>query len=176
VSHNQAVNYTGGYVKYFAYGSNMSLVRLQERVPSAELLSVCKLKEHQLRFHKGSKDGSGKCDTFKTDNEFDAVIGALFEINHDEKPALDKAEGLTYGYAEKLVTVINNTGDECEALTYYATKIDDTLKPYSWYLNHVVIGTSEIEVPVQYLEMLKATESIDDTDKSRDSEQRAMYS
>jgi hypothetical protein len=39
-----------------------------------------------------------------------------------------------------------------------------------------VIGASEIEVPVQYLEMLKATESIDDPDKSRDSEKKAMYS
>ena len=47
-----AFNCIGDHVKYFAYGSNMSLVRLRERVPSAERLGVFILAEYQLRFHK----------------------------------------------------------------------------------------------------------------------------
>jgi len=163
-------------VKYFAYGSNMSLVRLQKRVPSAKLIGVFALKAHQLRFHKSSKDGSGKCDTFETGNERDAVVGALFEINDSEKRELDRAEGLNYGYDEKVVTVQNDLKGEFQAVTYYATNIDSSLKPYSWYLNHVVIGAREIDVPTQYLSIIEATESIEDLDKNRDSDQRAMYS
>jgi gamma-glutamylcyclotransferase len=51
---------------YFAYGSNMSLSRLRERVPSAEAVGCFSLNGHDLRFHKLSKDGSGKCDAFFT--------------------------------------------------------------------------------------------------------------
>ncbi|MGB2739897.1 MAG: gamma-glutamylcyclotransferase family protein [Cognaticolwellia sp.] len=163
-------------MKYFAYGSNMSLVRLQGRVPSAELVGVFSLKSHQLKFHKSSKDGSGKCDTFETDNEHDTVIGALFEIDPNEKNVLDKAEGLNNGYKEKTVSVYSDAGGKFDAVTYYATKIDSSLKPYSWYLNHVIIGAKEVKVPNEYLTILESTESVEDLNKERDSKQRAMYS
>jgi gamma-glutamylcyclotransferase len=169
------VNCTGDIVKYFAYGSNMSLVRLQKRVSSAKLIGVFSLKSHQLRFHKISKDGSGKCDTYETGNESDSVIGALFEIDEGEKSALDRAEGLNYGYKEKLVTVQNELKGEFQAVTYYATNIDSSLKPYSWYLNHVVTGAKEIGIPTQNLAIIETTESIKDPDETRDSVQRAMY-
>ena len=45
-------------MKYFAYGSNMSLARLQERVPSARKLEIVTLKNHQLRFNMSGTDGS----------------------------------------------------------------------------------------------------------------------
>jgi gamma-glutamylcyclotransferase (GGCT)/AIG2-like uncharacterized protein YtfP len=163
-------------VKYFAYGSNMSLLRLRERVPSAENVGVFILEEHQLRFHKMSKDGSGKCDAFQTNNKDDMIIGALFEINDDEKGALDRVEGLGYGYDEKIVNVQDDSGETFEAFTYYATKIDSSLKPYSWYLNHVVIGAKETNVPAQYLDLIQSIESIEDPDKNRDAKQRAIYS
>ena len=38
-------------MKYFAHGSNMSLLRLKERVPSAKKLGIVTLKSHQLRFN-----------------------------------------------------------------------------------------------------------------------------
>ncbi len=48
-------------MKYFAYGSNMSLARLKGRVPSAKRLGMFCLRNHQLAFHKISKkDGSAK--------------------------------------------------------------------------------------------------------------------
>lgn len=162
-------------MKYFAYGSNMSLLRLQQRVPSAARLGAFVLKEHELRFHKIGKDGSGKCDAFRTNSIDDLVIGSLFEINEDEKEALDRAEGLGYGYSEKTITVQNDAGDTFEAFTYCATKTDSSLQPFSWYLNHVVIGAKETHLPAQYLAMIKSIESIEDPDKHRDSEQRAIY-
>lgn len=155
----------------------MSLLRLQERAPSAEKIGVFTLKEHQLCFHKiSNKDGSGKCDAFETNNIENVVIGALFEINKNEKGALDKAEGLGYGYDEKIVKVQNESGEVFEALTYYATHIDSSLKPYSWYLNHVVIGAKETNVPTQYLAVIELIHAIEDPDKKRDAQQRAMYS
>ncbi|HHX8335971.1 TPA: gamma-glutamylcyclotransferase family protein [Vibrio diabolicus] len=163
-------------MKYFAYGSNMSLARLRERVPSAKRIGMYCLTKHQLSFHKSSKDGSGKCDAYFTDNIKHNIFGALFEIDENEKKALDRAEGLGYGYDQKLVNVEGLDGQVFEAVTYVATNIDNTLAPYSWYLNHVVVGAKETSVPENYLENILAVEVLEDTDKERDRKQRKMYS
>lgn len=162
-------------MKYFAYGSNLSLSRLKERAPGAERVSIFSLKEHDLRFHKASKDGSGKCDAFYTGNSDDCVIGSLFEISSYEKKALDKFEGLGDGYEEKIVIVLSQSGEEVEATTYYATSLDETLKPFSWYKNHVLVGAKESRLPAQYIEKIECVESIQDPDKIRDAEQRAIH-
>jgi gamma-glutamylcyclotransferase len=163
-------------VKYFAYGSNMSLVRLQERVPSAQKLEMVTLKNHQLRFNMSGTDGSGKCDSFETNNSEDIVIGALFEINENEKVILDRAESLGFGYNEKFVFVQNYSGEIFEALIYCAIKIDASLKPYSWYLNHVIIGAKETKLPLDYLAAIESVECIEDLNKNREARERAMYS
>ena len=163
-------------MKYFAYGSNMSLLRLQERVPSAKKLEIVTLKNHQLRFHMSGIDGSGKCDSFQTNNSEDIVIGALFEINENEIEVLDRAESLGSGYDQKLVFVQNDSGEFFEALTYYAIKIDASLKPYSWYLNHVIVGAKETKIPTNYLAVIESIECIEDQNKNREAKERAMYS
>ena len=163
-------------MKYFAYGSNMSILRLQERVPSAKRLDTVTLKNHQLRFNMSGTDGSGKCDSFQTNNIEDTVIGALFEINRAEKTILDRAESLGYGYDEKIVSVQNDLGEVFNALIYCAINIDDSLKPYSWYLNHVIIGAKESKLPTDYLAVIESIVCLEDPDKTQDAEQRAMYS
>lgn len=163
-------------MKYFAYGSNMSLRRLKKRVPSAEMVGMFSLKSHDLAFHKSSKDGSGKCDAYFTGNIEDNIFGALFEIDENEKRSLDRAEGLGYGYDEKRVEVEDELGNTFEAVTYVATNIDKSLTPYSWYLNHVVVGAKETGVPVSYLENIQAVTASEDPNKARDKEQREMYS
>jgi hypothetical protein len=153
----------------------MSLVRLKARTPSAVRLGTFILNEHQLCFHKASDDGSGKCDVINTKCSDDKVIGAIFEIDEKEKVHLDRAEGLGYGYDEKEVTVHNECGESLEAFIYYAIKIDPSLKPYSWYLNHVVIGAKEIAVAPHYLKQLESTQTTEDPDKERDAKQREIY-
>ncbi|MEH6652444.1 MAG: gamma-glutamylcyclotransferase family protein [Motiliproteus sp.] len=173
----RCVNLYGDNVKYFAYGSNMSLPRLKERVPSAERVGVFALAEHTLKFHKvNKKDGSGKCDAQFTGSPDDVVIGALFEISDNEKVALDKAEGLGYGYQDKTVQIRDEQGEMIEAVTYYATNIDPSLKPYSWYLFHVVYGAKETGVAASYLSTIESTKSIEDPDRNRDARERAIYS
>jgi hypothetical protein len=137
----------------------MSLKRLQARVPSATRLAKCKLLGHRLTFHKLSHDGSGKCDAFETNLEQDVVIGALFEIAIQEKADLDAVEGVGKGYEIKEVEVFDDLGNRYLAFTYYATDIETSAIPYSWYLNHVVIGAQETKVSSCYLDGIKATKS-----------------
>jgi hypothetical protein len=161
---------------YFAYGSNMSISRLRQRVPSAMRIGISTLHEHDLRFHKKGKDGSGKCDAFETGISEHAVIGCLFKISAAEKAALDKAEGVGFGYEEKEITLIDESGGAVRAMTYYATSVDDSLNPYSWYLQHVVVGATESNLPSGYVSRLVSTENIEDTNHERDTIERAIYS
>lgn len=162
---------------YFAYGSNMSVLRLRERVPGAVSLGCHSLVEHELRFHKSGGDGSGKCDAYFTSNPVDVVYGVLFKIDPDEKPALDKAEGLGCGYDEKEVTVKAKDGTSVKATTYVATRIDAALKPYSWYMHHVLVGAGEASLPAEYIEQkISPVLVVEDGDRERDEKQRAIYS
>jgi AIG2-like family len=162
---------------FFAYGSNMSRSRLSERVPSAKALGCFALNEHDLRFHKSSKDGSGKCDAYFSPGTGNIICGVLFEIDPIEKSDLDRAEGLRYGYDEKKVTVTANDGSSITSPTYVAVNIDKNLKPYSWYLNHVQIGAREASLPPDYIETkITSIEALKDFDKERDAQQRAIHS
>ncbi|MBT8148985.1 MAG: gamma-glutamylcyclotransferase [Gammaproteobacteria bacterium] len=163
-------------MNYFAYGSNMSVARLRARVPSAVSLGCHSLKGHDLRFHKSGRDGSGKCDAYFTSIEVDVIYGVLFEIDKNEKAALDKIEGLGLGYDEKEIMVTAHDGSLQKATTYVASIINANLKPYSWYMNHVLIGAQEASLPVVYVQQkIWSVEVIGDANKARDAEQRAIH-
>ena len=147
---------------YFAYGSNMSITRLKKRVSSAVVKSIGSISGYVLKFNKISKDGSGKGDIEFTGNHDNVAYGVVYEIDDREKGNLDKAEGLGYGYDKKNVTVSTPEG-EIAAQTYYATKTDDSLKPYTWYMNHVITGAKENKLPGDYITMLEQVETIEDS-------------
>ncbi len=164
--------------EYFAYGSNMATKRLRKRTPSAEPLGVVTLPGHELRFHKRSKkDKSAKCDAFATGDADSACIGVLFSFNPAERADLDEAEGAGKGYDAKVVTVINSEGRRRKVLTYLAspTAIDGTLKPYSWYKDHVLSGAKEHDLPPDYVaQWIEAVEAVEDPDATRDRDERAI--
>ena len=162
-------------ITYFAYGSNMSLSRLRARAPSARRLGCYVLAAHALRFHKSGMDGSGKCDAFLTADPGDRVVGVVFAIDPAEKAWLDEAEGLGAGYNEKTVTVEGEAGERLVATTYWATHINEMLKPYSWYKHHVLIGAREAGLPVSYIERIESVECLEDPDNNRDSIERAIH-
>ena len=163
-------------MRYFAYGSNMSLPRLRQRIPEVVRIGRFILAEHSLRFHKIScRDGSAKCDAYSTGHPEDQVIGIVFEIDAAAKPVLDAYEGLHHGYEEKTVIVMGPEQQSVEAFMYYATHIDSSLKPYSWYLQHVLMGATDCEFPPDYIEKLHTIATMEDTDWQRDAAERAIY-
>lgn len=162
-------------MKYFAYGSNMSLARLRVRVPSARMLDTGHLRRHALRFHKHGRDDSAKCDARFTDSHDDIVHGVLFDIPETEKAALDRAEDLGHGYEEKAVIITGSNGVEHPAFTYYAIRINTQLKPYHWYLQHVLNGAVEAGLPESYIALIKRVSVMDDPDTSRSYRELAIY-
>ena len=137
-------------------------MRLRERTPSASLVCVTTVVGWSLKFHKRSADGSGKCNIVESD---DTVFLAIFDIDESEKPELDKAEGLNYGY-EELMLELPDLG-ECYCYVASGSHIDDGLRPYSWYKELVAIGLKYHGAPKNYLAKLDAVDALRDPDRAR---------
>lgn len=130
---------------------------------------------HELRWHKLSKkDGSGKLSIVASDDPDAYVFGALFDIPPGQKPSLDKAEGLNYGYDEEFVKVYGPDG-AVNAQMYVATQThrDDSLSPYSWYRDLVVAGATVLGAPLSYIQSLRDVEVWIDPDPGREAKERA---
>jgi gamma-glutamylcyclotransferase len=161
---------------YFSYGSNMSIKRLRDRVPSAKKVDVGILEKHELKFHKiSSNDGSAKCDACETGNTEHKLYGVVFHISEEEKPGLDKKEGLGYGYEQKNVKILLNNGATIYAFTYYATNINPELKPLDWYKEHVLRGARENELPIEHIRSIEVIEHVDDSDTERRDNELSIY-
>ncbi len=124
-------------------------------------------------WHKRSRDGSGKCDVIATSNQADVVWGVIFEIPTAEKPALDLAEGLGSGYAEKEVEV-TMTRINVMASLYFATSSDPSLRPYDWYKAFVVDGAREHGLPREYITALETVPEKPDDDPERRAANEAL--
>lgn len=167
---------TGPRVRYFAYGSNMLTDRLRERVPSATAIGIGQLPGHALRWDKRSgRDGSGKCDAEATSQKDDVVWGVLFEFDPQEKPLLDRAEGVGAGYVEKTVNVLTEEGP-VTAVTYCATDKDPTLRPYHWYKALVIAGAREHGLPASYRSRLELVVTVSDPGAARAGRPRDLLS
>jgi gamma-glutamylcyclotransferase len=150
----------------FAYGSNMLTARLRARCPSVQSRGVAELPGYELRWHKRSRDGSGKCDIVKSRALGASVLGVLFQIASDDKASLDEAEGLGNGYAEIEASVVYD-GAQIAVKAYKATDVDGALTPYSWYRALVIAGAKEHGLPADYIARLEAIPASDDLDRAR---------
>jgi AIG2 family protein len=162
------------FMKYFAYGSNMCTNWLRSRVPSASFNSIGILNGYILKFHKRSKDGSGKCNAYFTNKDSDRVIGAVFELDEKEKPALDRAEGLDNGYHEVELPIVTASGS-VSAKMYVADDdaIVDSLSPYTWYKDLVINGARANGLPEAYIRFIdEIREARADPDQDREARNR----
>lgn len=158
---------------YFAYGSNLSMRRMRSRIPSARPLGPALLQGHRLAFHKVGSDGSGKCDAALSGRHQDRLHGALYWFAPRHKATLDEHEGP--GYDVRRVVVTRRGGTRHIAYLYSATQIDADLRPFAWYLEHVVRGACEHRLPRRYLAELLATQVITDANTVRHTAELAIY-
>ena len=154
----------------FAYGSNMLLQKLKVNVPSARKVANACLREYRFAFNKISrKDGSAKGNIMPTGKGEDAVWGVLFDIEDRDKQALDKEEGLGKGYNEIVISIATIDNKIVNALAYIADKsaIQDSLLPFDWYRDMVVIGAARNELPERYIDELRKFPFRADNDEER---------
>ncbi len=163
-------------MKYFAYGSNMSLKRIHSRIANAKVFGVYLLKGYDLRFHMVGQDASAKCDAYKTNNPLDIIEGVVFEIDSNSLLKLDKIEGVGNGYDRVAVNVVGADGDVIVAMMYVAKKIDESLLPYDWYKKHVVEGAKSAGLSASYIAAIDKVAVVTDPDKNRSNMEVKIYS
>jgi hypothetical protein len=155
-------------IPYFAFGSNMLPERLEKRVPSARALGVATLKGYALRFNKLSKDGSSKANIVPSADPRAVVYGVLYDLDDDDRPRLDRAEGLNKGYQVRRVRVRRDSAEaEEEAFTYIAAPeaVRDHLPPFRWYKDIVIAGATRNRLPQLYVRQIEAIEALEDLDR-----------
>ena len=128
---------------YFAYGSNMDVARLRERVSSARLTGISRLDGYRLAFTRRSiRSHSGVADIISAPGF--AVMGIAFEVAAAEVDALDRAEGLELplpAYRRLTVSVRIYGRGASEALTYRVVRpADREIVPQSNYLDTMLTG------------------------------------
>lgn len=162
-------------MKYFAYGSNLCVPRLEKRGcdPSNPRLAV--LPGHRLVFNKYSVDGSMKANIEPSDGQ--EVWGVVFQISEDRLDGLRRAEGYPAHYGEHSVTVLVH-GVRETVTTYIACpdKIREPGRPFGWYLDHIRNGAQKFGFPPDYVQMLNAVVSDVDQDAGNDLIERAYWS
>jgi len=151
--------------------------RLRDRVPSACFDERAILPGFTLKFHKKSRDGSGKGNALYTRNPADEVQGVIFDIDEIEKDDLDRVEGRGNGYNQITIRV-HTANDVIEVFTYVAddSAIDDSLMPYTWYKDIVLSGAREHSLPEDYIHKIESVEAQQDPDKQREAENRKFLS
>ncbi|MCP5267230.1 MAG: gamma-glutamylcyclotransferase [Burkholderiaceae bacterium] len=157
----------------FAYGSNLLVARIRERVPSAQPLAVARLHGYRLAWHKRGRDGSGKCDIVATGEPLDCVWGVAYAIDARERPLLDAAEGLGHGYEHHPVRVLAAIGT-MDAFAYRAIDIDTSLAPFDWYHGLVTAGALAHGLPAGYRARLAAQPVMADPDHARVAHHRRL--
>lgn len=152
---------------YFGYGSNMLTARIQSRVPSAKPMHAALLKGACLRFHKRSRDGSGKCNIVSGSSD-EHVYGVVFDVSSANLHALDDAEQRGRGYERRSISV-HSRNQTVDAFAYVAqpTYVDDALHPYDWYHALVLAGAKEHDLPSPYVAQLGAVHSYPDPNRRR---------
>jgi len=154
---------------YAAYGSNLHPARLSARIPGARFVATRFLEGWTLCFHKRGKDGSGKCSIAPGGS---GVHVAIYEISDEDKRILDRIEGVGAGYRDEAL-MIEGLG-HCITYVAEADHVDESLRPYDWYRDLVLLGAAVHGFPGPYLDRIRAVPTVADPDPERASEQSAL--
>lgn len=153
-------------MRYAAYGSNLHPLRLGKRLSSAQLITTALLPRWSLHFHKRGNDKSAKCSILAGGS---GLHCAVFEISAEDKLVLDRIEGVGFGYSEIMLS-IPAVGD-CASYIAEESHIDDSLLPYDWYHELVLLGAHAHGFPGDYLKRIKSRSALRDPDPDRRTEQ-----
>ena len=153
---------------YFAYGSNLHPMRLEERVGVVRCLGIARLRGVRLSFDKVGDDGSGKCNIPVSRDLSSSALGAVFEMSLGQAETLDSFESIGRGYTRVDVRV-NAAKEEFNCFSYraMASYRDEAVLPFDWYRELVYLGSVFHGFPEDYSLRLAARATKPDPDSER---------
>jgi gamma-glutamylcyclotransferase len=135
-------------IYYFAYGSNMSTIRISSRIPIVKSVGTGKLIDYKLLCNKKSFDGTGKANIIH--NPGYEVWGVIYRLDVDSIHELDRIED---GYERKTFKIITENEVNVKAEAYISNKLTTAL-PEQSYKNYIMNGAIEHKLPKYYIDHL----------------------
>jgi gamma-glutamylcyclotransferase len=134
---------------YFAYGSNMSSVRIRERVPNARAIGPASWPGMRLTCNQVARDGSGKANLV-VDPALTAW-GVIYELQSSDWSILDRFEP---GYRRRLCSIRGGDGTPITAQVYLGMGPFGAGLPCDWYRDHLLLGAREFGLPGPIIELI----------------------
>jgi len=143
---------------YFVYGSNMCSTRLEKRVGRTGVAwQMGWLKDYTLTFNKLGDNSSGYANILP--DKGDIVYGVLYRLSETELQKLDRWEGVPQHYRRVPVAVETKAGTQ-QSVTYIAVKVQENLRPKRCYLELLIRGAIEHNLPNDYIQRLKSVRTL----------------
>lgn len=150
---------------YFAYGSNLLRKRIHLNNPTAVMKDIGYIKNFRLDFQRYSKRWRGASATI-VETENSIVWGIVWELDKCNLSTLDCQEGVQDDiYHAMSVNVETSNGttlncrvyQQCNNPKEYIKPADLSIdrRPSPLYLNMILKGAQENNLPVNYMEFLK---------------------
>lgn len=147
---------------YFAYGSNMDLVQLTERCPSAKFSQAAVINGYRLGFTRFSRKRQGGVADLVPDPAAE-VWGGVFRIADHDLDRLDRTEGmrLTPPAYRRITAKVMSPADNqwLSVFTYEVVeKAAEHFKPSAGYMQLIIGGAERLALPRPYIEKLRNVE------------------
>jgi len=126
---------------YFAYGANLNLQGMQFRCPGFKKVAPAILHNYRLVFR-------GVADVVTAPGA--KVMGAVYALNEKHFQALDRFEGFPRMYLRKVVEVETLEGRRIKAVVYIMTKKFKPQAPSEFYLDTILTGLRQWNLPETY--------------------------
>ena len=143
-------------INYFAFGSNMSAQRMNDRLGWSPSRSGAILHNYEMVFNKHSNDGGKANIMYSPGNQ---VEGILYSVNEEDLLILDKYEGVaTDQYKRYDIKIQDNNKKYIEAVAYKALNTGKLFAPTEEYLNYILEGKEFLSL--EYYSKLESTKTL----------------
>jgi len=147
---------------YFAYGSDMNNEQMLARGVKPKVMGAAKLSDYRLAFFGYSAIWDGAEETVVPAPGRE-VWGVMFELSSSDRERLDDAQDVrldgTGAYFHSPVKVTDQLGKIHTVLLYTKDRRGIPQKPSQEYLDFIVKGAVDHELPSAYIETLRRMES-----------------
>jgi gamma-glutamylcyclotransferase len=140
-------------VWHFAYGSNMNRAQMLSRTGKILEEHNASLPNYEVRFNKKVRGGTAGANIQPAQGKI--VHGVLYKIDEGALRSLDRYEGVPDHYRRIEVQVTPEGGQPVPAQIYIASKVEKGLRPSAPYLQAMLDGAGEHNLPASYIGELK---------------------
>lgn len=127
---------------YVAYGSNLNMMQMGWRCPTASVVGTGKIIDYKLTFRRVA--------TIEPSIKQEVPV-AVWKIEDSDEKALDRYEGYPNLYRKEMIDVEMDDGTKIKAMVYIMNYGEPGL-PYKEYLNTIIKGYQDVGLDPSYLE------------------------